>query len=428
MRTEKESFVFRGSICYSRDKDRLQTFDDAYLVCVGGRSKGVFDVLPERYGSLPRRETGHKLIIPGLVDLHIHAPQYQFRGTGMDMELLEWLETYAFPEEAKYEDLSYAKKAYGLFVKEMKKGATTRASIFATSHRQATVLLMKMLEETGLVTCVGKVNMDRNVPSYYVESTEQSLAETKQWIEDVEESGFRNTRAILTPRFVPSCTGELMKGLAELAQTYDLPSQSHLSENLSEIEYVRQLEPDTSCYAQSYVKAGLMGQGKGCIMAHCVWSGEEEQEILRENGVFIAHSPDSNTNLFSGAAPVKTYLQKGLHVGLATDVAGGATTSMIQTVRTAIQVSKLRNRLYDRDTGALTFPEAFYLATKGGGAFFDNAGSFDAGCPFDALVLDDGAIPTTKEDMSVEERAERFFYLGDDRHILEKYVNGVRIL
>jgi len=428
MKKEKESFVLRGSICHSRDKDRLQTFDDAYLVCVGGRSEGVFDVLPERYVGLPLRETGRKLIIPGLVDLHTHAPQYQYRGTGMDMELLEWLKTYAFPEETRYEDLSYAQKAYGLFVKEMKEGATTRASIFATSHRPSTVLLMKMLEETGLVTCVGKVNMDRNVPPYYVESTEESLAETKRWIEEVEAAGFRNTSAILTPRFTPSCTRELMKGLAELGAAYDLPSQSHLSENLSEIEYVGQLEPDTSCYAQSYVKAGLMAPGKRCIMAHCVWSGEEEQEILKESGVFIAHSPDSNTNLCSGAAPVKDYLKKGLHVGLATDVAGGATTSMIQTVKTAIQVSKLRNRLYDQNTGALTFPEAFYLATKGGGAFFDNAGSFDAGCPFDALVLDDGTIPTAREAMSVEERAERFFYLGDDRHILEKYVNGVRIL
>ena len=162
-------------------------------------------------------------------------------------------------------------------------------------------------------------------------------------------------------------------------------------------------------------------------MAHCVWSEEEEQEILRKNNVFIAHSPDSNTNLSSGAAPVKGYLEKGMNVGLATDVAGGHSASMINAIRSAIQVSKLRNRLYDRDTKALTFEEAFYMATKGGGAFFGKAGSFDKGYSFDALILDDMSIPTTREDLSVMERAERFIYLGDDRYISGKIVAGKRI-
>ena len=116
------------------------------------------------------------------------------------------------------------------------------------------------------------------------------------------------------------------------------------------------------------------------------------------------------------------------NLGLATDVAGGATTSMFAAIRSAIQVSKLRYRLFDTDTEALTFPEAFFLATKGGGAFFGNAGSFEKGCPFDALILDDMAVPTVRDDLTVVERAERFIYLGDERYITGKYAGGVRII
>ncbi|MCR4589851.1 MAG: amidohydrolase family protein [Lachnospiraceae bacterium] len=425
---EKESFVIHGTVVYSGNKDKLQTFDNAYIVCIKGRSGGVYEVLPDEYKDLPLLETGGKLIIPGFIDLHIHAPQYQFRGNGMDMELLPWLETYTFPEESKYGDISYAEKAYGMFVDEMKKSATTRACIFATSHREASLRLMEMLDETGLVTCVGKVNMDRNVPDYYVESTGESLSETEEWIKESESRGFSNTRPIITPRFTVSCTRELMKGLADLAEKYDLPYQSHLSENLSEIELVKKLEPDTSCYADSYLKAGLLKKGRPGIMAHCVWSDDGELEILKEYGVFPVHCPESNTNLASGAAPVKKYMEMGLNVGLATDVAGGTTTSMLASIRLAIQVSKLRYRLYDKDTEALTFPEAFFLATKGGGAFFGNAGSFDKGCPFDALIVDDMAIPTMRKDLTPEERAERFIYLGDERYISGKYADGVRVI
>ena len=424
---DRSGFVLHGAVVYSKDKDKLICFDDAYAVSLDGISEGVFPFLPEEYKELPLIETGGKLIIPGFTDLHIHAPQYQFRGNGMDIELLPWLETYTFPEEARYSDLSYAERAYKIFAEELKNGATVRASVFATSHTGATLRLMELLEESGLVTFVGRVNMDRNVPDYYVEETEASISGTEEWLREAEKKGFSRTRPVITPRFTPSCSRELMTGLKKLAERYAAPVQSHLSENLSEIEWVHKLEPDTSCYADSYVKAGIMNKGIPCIMAHCVWSDEKEQEILKDNNVFIAHCPDSNTNLSSGAAPVKCYLEKGMNVGLATDVAGGHTASMINAIRSAIQVSKLRNRLYDRDTKALTFEEAFYMATKGGGAFFGKAGSFDKGYSFDALILDDLSIPTAREDLSAKERAERFIYLGDDRYISGKIVAGKRI-
>ena len=149
------SFILKGNLCYSVSKTELKTVS-GYVVCMDGKCAGVFEEFPEKYKDLELRDLKDKLIIPGMVDLHIHAPQYAFRGMGMDYELMEWLNTHTFPEEAKYKDADYAKKAYTIFADNMKKSATTRACIFATRHRSATEILMDLMEETGLVTYVGK--------------------------------------------------------------------------------------------------------------------------------------------------------------------------------------------------------------------------------------------------------------------------------
>ena len=144
----------------------MQTMDDGFLVCEGGRIAGVCSALPAQYAALPLLDYTGKLILPGMTDLHVHAPQFAFRGLGMDLELLEWLNTYTFPEEAKYADLDYADRAYSSFVEHLRRSTTTRAAIFATIHPPATRLLMEKLESSGLITCVGKVNMNRNCPPY----------------------------------------------------------------------------------------------------------------------------------------------------------------------------------------------------------------------------------------------------------------------
>ena len=149
------SFVIKGHICQTTDPKALDLHENAFAVCADGLSRGVFDSMPAEYGSLPLYDYGDALIFPGMVDLHVHAPQYAFRGMCMDLELMEWLNRYTFPEEEKYEDLEYAEKAYGIFVDALKKGATTRACIFATRHRFATELLMKLMEESGLISFVG---------------------------------------------------------------------------------------------------------------------------------------------------------------------------------------------------------------------------------------------------------------------------------
>ncbi len=159
-----EDFILKGDIGWSVSKDEMKTVSGGYLVCVGSISQGGFEEIPEEYRDLPVRDLTGKLIVPGLTDLHIHAPQYGFRGTSMDLELLEWLEQQTFPAEAAYEDVEYAKKAYSIFVERMRTSATTRACIFATRHGESTKILMDLMEETGLISFVGKVNMDRNAP------------------------------------------------------------------------------------------------------------------------------------------------------------------------------------------------------------------------------------------------------------------------
>ena len=430
----KTSFVIKGNICQSVCSKELDLHESAYAVCVDGKSMGIFDILPKEYVSLPLYDYGDALVFPGMIDLHIHAPQYAFRGMCMDLELMDWLNRYTFPEEEKYKSLEYAEKAYRLFVNALKNGATTRACIFATRHREATELLMKLMEESGLVSYVGKVNMDREASEELTEkSAEISAYTTFGWINAVKDK-FKNTKPILTPRFIPCCTDKLMEELREIQMAYGIPVQSHLSESKGEIDFVRQLRPNNSFYGDSYNEYDLFGKNDDIdtdvktVMAHCVWSTEEEAELMLKNGVFIAHCPASNMNLTSGIAPIRKYLNKGLNIGLGTDIAGGHSESVFRAITDAIQVSKMYFRMVDEEYKPLVFPEAFYLATKGGGKFFGKVGSFEPDYEFDAVVLDDSVLPYPQS-LTLAERMERAVYLGlDEKKITAKFVAGRKII
>lgn len=419
-------FILKGNIIYSKNPKEFTICRHGYLVCRDGKVEGVYQTLPFKLGGNPVHDYGDCLIIPGLVDLHIHAPQYSFRGLGMDMELLEWLEANTFPEEAKYASLEYAEKAYRIFADNMRRSATARACIFGTVHRKATLLLMDLMEQTGLGTMVGKVNMDRNCPDYMIEGTEESAGETLEWIKDVLHRKYQNTRPILTPRFTPSCTDELMEDLKKLQLRYGLPLQSHLSENQGEIAWVRQLCPWAEFYGEAYDRFGLFGADCPTVMAHCVYSDEKETARMKENGVFIAHCPESNMNVSSGIAPVRRYLEQGLHVGIGSDVAGGSSENLFRAMAHAVQASKLRWRIADSSLEPLTAEEVFYMASKGGGAFFGKAGSFELGYEFDAVVLDDTRLAHPQK-LDVRSRLERMIYLADEREVRAKYVKGKEI-
>jgi guanine deaminase len=420
--------VIRGDVCWSKSPGALETMPDSFLVCSNeGKSAGVFAQLPDQYAGLPVRYYRGRLVIPGLVDLHTHAPQFAIRGMGMDLELLDWLSLHSFPEEAKYRDPAYARAAYGLLADHLKRGPNTRIVLFATVHVPATMILMDLLEESGLVSMAGKVNMDRNSPDdLREESTAASLGATREWLRLCVTRKYVNTKPILTPRFIPSCSDELMRGLGALRREMNLPVQSHLSENRREVEWVRELCPSSEGYGAAYRDFDLFGSAAGeavapTVMAHCVWSDESEMALMAERGVFAAHCPQSNANLSSGIAPARQLFNAGVQVGLGSDIAGGTNASIFRAMSDAIQVSKLRRQ-------AITLEEAFYCGTVVGGAFFGKAGmgfsgSFDPGYELDALVINDSAL-AAPFDLPLRSRLERAVYLSDSRHIEAKYVRG----
>ena len=281
----QKNFVVKGNIIYSKNPSDLAIYEDAFLVCAEGLTAGIFPELPEEYASFPLYDYGKCLIIPGLVDLHVHAPQYTYRGLGMDKELLDWLQTYAFPEESRYEDPDYAERAYRIFVEKMRTNATTRACIFATAHVPATLLLMEMLEKSGLITYVGKVSMDRNAPAPLCEeSPAVAEAAVEKWLKTSLKK-YKNTKPMLTPRFIPSCTDDLLTSLGRFQKKYHVPVQSHLSENLSEIAWVLELCPYSSDYGEAYEHFGLFGGNAPTVMAHGVWPGKREFARIKERGV-----------------------------------------------------------------------------------------------------------------------------------------------
>lgn len=424
----KTSFILKGDFVYSGTQSELKAFPNSFLVCENGVSRGIFPQLPEQYRGLELLDhTGH-LIIPGMVDLHLHAPQFPFRGMHMDEELLAWLKKYTFTEEARYADTAYAQRAYSLFAETMKASATTRAVIFATVHRASTVILMDEMEKTGLVSYVGKVNMDRDAPEELLDaSADLSAYNTFGWINETA-GRYQRTYPILTPRFIPSCSNALLGELKEIVHTYDIPIQSHLSENPGEVELVRSLMPDSEFYGEGYARFDLFGKHAKTVMAHCIYSTDKEVELMKENGVFVAHCPSSNMNLSSGIAPIRRYLERGLRVGLGSDVAAGESESVFGEIRAAIAVSKLYTRYVDDTARPLTFPEAFYLATVSGGSFFGKVGSFEPGYEMDAVVLEDERELHPQE-LSLDERLERSVYLRADKNrICAKFVRGQKIL
>lgn len=422
----KQSFILKGDICFSKNKDEIKNIHDGYVVCVDGISQGAYEKLPDEYKDLELIDYSGKLILPGLVDLHVHAPQFSYRGLGMDLELIDWLNTYTFPQEAKYQDVNYAKNMYQRFVDDVKRGPNTRSVVFATLHVESTIELMDIFEQSKMVSYIGKVNMDRNgSENLQEESANQSAKDTIRWIESIQDR-YERTFPIITPRFTPSCSDDLMRQLSIIRKKYNLKVQSHLSENQGEIKWVSELCPYTQFYGQAYSKFNMFGGDCPTVMAHCVWSCEEEQELMKKQGVFIAHCPNSNTNLSSGIAPVRKYINDNQNIGLGSDVAGGTHTSIFKAMVDAISVSKLRWKLVDQDYVPITVAEAFYLGTIGGGKFFGKVGSFESGYEFDAIVVDDSRY-TVQNQWDDVQRLEKTIYLSNDFDVIHKYVQGRKL-
>ena len=416
--------ILKGTVISAPALGKLDITENGYLVAVDGIIQGVYEILPPQFAGCAVEDCGSDLILQSFADMHLHAPQYPMLGLGMDLELLGWLNKYAFPTETMFSDAGYARRVYSKLAHALIERGTTRVCIFSSLHREATNILMDELEKAGVTGYAGKVNMDRNGSEELIETTEESVAETRLFIE--ENKGRKLIKPILTPRFTPSCTNELMEELGKIAAEYpDIPVQSHLSENTDEMKWVKELHPDCAQYWETYDKYGLWKNRT--VMAHCVYSDERERAAMKKAGVWAVHCPDSNTCIASGIAPVRTMLKEGVKVAMGSDIAGGAKLSMLDVATEAIRVSKMRWLFGGKrdEERFLTVAEAFYLITGAGQEYFGARPGFGIGDRLHAVVFDDREMADNPR-MNLSERLERIIYLGERQDIKAVYSEGIR--
>lgn len=419
--------IYRANIIYTPQSDHFEVVSRGFIAVNGGRVEGVYSELPQHLSGHAVTDWGDRLLIPAMNDMHVHAPQYRNQGIAMDLELLPWLQNYTFPEEMKYADTGYAERMYRRFVRDLWRFGTMRSCVFATIHTESTRLLMHLFQEAGMGAMVGKVGMNRNCPEGLSEKVEDMVKGYEELIAEFSMPDGQVTplvQPIITPRFIPSCTPEMLSACGQLAVKYQLPVQSHLSENKDEIAWVQQLEKESTSYGDAYNRYNLFGQTP-TVMAHCVWTDGEELELMKRNGVMVAHCPTSNFNVASGMAPIRKFLEEGLRVGLGSDISGGHDLNIFRMMVYAIQVSKMHYQ-QNHEQPFLTLSEAFWLATKSAGSFFGHVGSFEPGYEFDALVIDDSDL--NHDNYSLLHRLERYIYLGDDRQIEHRFCRGKEIM
>ena len=415
--------ALKGNILEALSPDILGVHPNSYLVLENGAVVGIYPDLPENMAEASVEDYGDALILQSFADMHLHGPQYEFMGTGMDKPLLQWLESYAFPTEERYADPAYARDHYRILAEDLIRNGTTRVAMFSSLHTDSTLILMEELEKAGVTGYVGKVNMDRNAPPYLCETTEESEQETLRWLE--ASKAFTLVKPILTPRFAPSCTERLLAFLGRLKAERDLPVQSHLSENLGEIALVGELFPDCRQYWEVYDKYGLF-DGR-TLMAHCVHSDERERAAMKLRGVHPVHCASSNNSLMSGISPVAQMLREDQSVCLGSDVSGGTTLSMLRTMANSICAAKDRSSMMQDTAQVISIEQAYYMATSAGQSFMGYKTGFTAGERLHAVVLDDTGLPKLPN-ITLRERLIRAVYRLDDRHIRAVYSEGVRRL
>ncbi|OBZ89291.1 Guanine deaminase [Choanephora cucurbitarum] len=375
-----------------------------------------------------------QFLIPGFVDTHAHAPQYIFTGSGMDLPLLQWLKNYTFPTESNFKNPDYASKTYTKVIQRFLANGTTTCSWFATIHLEACQKLVDIIAQLGQRAYVGKVNMDQEAPEYYVETTEESLRDTRLFIEYVKNKKNALITPVVTPRFAITCSSELMNGLTQLANEFNLPIQSHLCENPDEIKFTCSLFKKSQSYTGVYDDHGLLNERS--YMAHCVHMTEEEVDLLAARQAGVSHCANSNFSLHSGVCDVRRLLNKGIKVGLGTDVAGGFSPSMLDAVRSSFFASKTvkiqqRDFHNNLDYQPLAPPELLYLATMGGAEVLglqDQIGNFKTGKAFDALWVDleQGPIDIMGGETSLQ-KVEKFLFNGNHENLKHVYVQGRRV-
>lgn len=392
---------------------------------------GIWIILPQDH-----------FMIPGLIDLHTHAPQFRNLGLGLDYGLLEWLEQVTFPEEKSYSPMpdesfqDYYNRIASIYepmVRYYLRHGTTTCCYFGSLQLEANKVLVDQIVKVGQRALVGKTCMDCNSPPDYVQSVDESISETKEFIDYVRNKDEKlaipnKILPVVTPRFALTCSREAMKGLGKVAEETKTHIQSHMSENVDEVSTATTLFPECQDYAHIYDSMGLLKPST--ILAHCIHMTPEKIKMLAERGVGVAHCPNSNFALNSGMAMVREMIEAGIHVGLGTDVSGGYAVSIMDAMRQAIIASKALY-FHDKTYKPLTVPEAFYLATLGGAKALnlgEHLGSFEKDKHFDALIIDMGKCPVPRhKGESLQQSLQRFVFLGDDRWFSKIYVNAQQV-
>ncbi|MEJ8309036.1 guanine deaminase [Agrobacterium larrymoorei] len=380
------------------------------------------DILAQAPEGVTEKDHRPHLIVPGLIDMHLHFPQMQVIGS-YAANLLEWLNTYTFPEECRFVESAHAQRIATHFYDELIRHGTTTAVAYCSVHKTSADAFFAEALKRNMLMVGGKVMMDRNAPQGLLDTPELGYDETRQVIADWHGKG-RNHVAI-TPRFAITSTPKQMEAAQALAQEFpDLFIQTHLSENLDEIKYTCELYPDAIDYTDIYVRYGLMG--KKTLLGHAIHLSDREADVLSETGAVAVHCPTSNLFIGSGLFPMKKLQrrEKPVRIAVATDIGGGSSYSMLRTMDEAYKIQQL---LGER----LNPLESWYLMTRGNAealSMVDRIGTLDAGTDADITVLNASSTPAMALKMevvtSLTEELFLMLTMGDDRTVVETYVAG----
>ncbi|OJT99094.1 MAG: guanine deaminase [Rhizobium sp. 63-7] len=362
------------------------------------------------------------LILPGFIDTHLHFPQMQVIGS-YAANLLEWLNTYTFPEECRFVESAHAERIARHFFDELIRHGTTTAVAYCSVHKASADAFFAESLRRNLCMVAGKVMMDRNAPQGLLDTPQMGYDETRQIIAEWHGKG-RNHVAI-TPRFAITSTPAQMEAAQALAREFpDLHIQTHLSENTDEIDYTCSLYPEAIDYTDIYARYGLLG--RKTLLGHAIHLSDREADALSDAGSIAVHCPTSNLFLGSGLFPMKKLMrrEKPVRIAVATDIGGGSSYSMLRTMDEAYKIQQLQGE-------RLNPLESFYLMTRGNAealALDERIGTLAPGSDADLVVLDAAATPAMALKMEVVKTlAEELFLLqtmGDDRAIAETYVAG----
>ncbi|PLK72487.1 guanine deaminase [Rhizobium sp. TH135] len=416
---------FRRSPEHAGDRESYLYEEDGALLVRDGKiaAAGSYSDVKQKAGA-ETSEIDHRphLILPGLIDCHVHFPQMQVIAS-YAANLLEWLNTYTFPEECRFVESAHAQRIATQFFDEFLRQGTTTAVAYCSVHKASADAFFAESLKRGTLMIGGKVMMDRNAPQGLLDTPQLGYDETRAVIEQWHGKG-RNYVAI-TPRFAITSTPEQMAMTQTLAEEFpDLHIQTHLSENHDEIRYTCELYPDAKDYTDIYARYGLLR--KKALFGHAIHLSDREADAMAESGAVAVHCPTSNLFLGSGLFPLKAIQrrEKPVTVAVATDIGGGSSYSMFKTMDEAYKIQQL--------LGERMNPlESFYHMTLGNAVALDLAdriGTLDEGTDADIVVLNAAATPAMRLRMeTVTSLSEELFLLqtlGDDRAVVETYVAG----